>query len=166
MKTITMYQSDYDDPTYYCLAEYQEAIITGVMGGCVSIIALSEPHGGIYRKVCGQHGAGGVKAIDLDGLMEKGHIADSRNTKFIVVFSSHSNTPASVLSDIEEMLEAYTEIQNSQFEFYFSSNAIVDRYGRVTDMTSRLILARSLVFIAKFHGMVKIYRDKEDKKTY
>lgn len=148
--TRTMTQSTKNELLLVKLGCSEYSLKTGDMGGCVSVVGMCNPQAGIYQNVCGQHGSGGIRAINFERLMKEGNIHDSFTTKFIVVFSIQSNDVYTVLRDLRDMLNGECSyIRNSEFEFYNAANAEVNRKGEVIhNFFGRLRMMYR--FIAKF----------------
>lgn len=148
----------YQPPSFYLATPQEEGLITGQMGDCISVIALSHPTAaGRYTNVWGQHGAGGLDAIDFAGLVAKGNIPNAMTTRFKVIGTAGQNPMikywlSKKIMDMDEENPALFGL--AQFEWYCSSNAIVYRDGRVVDKASGNTLNRTFVFIGKFASML------------
>lgn len=92
MAWTEMYQSSYDKPEIFLPDSHSEGIDTGLMGGCVSIIALAERNGdGHYKRMVGQHGAGGISNVNFITLCGEGRIYDDWTTQFLVIWTRGDN---------------------------------------------------------------------------
>lgn len=155
-----MRQSSYEDPRVYFPAAAEEGLATGPMGGCVSVIALCGPKADGYGTICGIHGAGGIGAVNFQSLISKGNVNDAPDTRFLLVWSRHTNTfNWEIGYALQGMIDdkKLKGLSNSQFEVYLSSNAYVSRQGQLFDYDSGrqgIQLAPACRFILKFVGLL------------
>ena len=85
-----MNQSSADKPCYYTTGS-DGNIWTGPMGGCTCAIVLGRKREGRYSVICGQHGAGGIKAINFAGLMDELQAPNVRETLIYLMWSVGNN---------------------------------------------------------------------------
>jgi hypothetical protein len=74
-----------DEAVIVELAADEAAIVTGTMGGCVSVVVLWHPVDGVFQNVRGHHASGGAAGLDWDKLMRGVPAGD--DTLIVVAYS-------------------------------------------------------------------------------
>jgi hypothetical protein len=95
-KIVRLRQSPRDNSSIFDLNDDEDAMVTGPMGGCVSVILLWGAAGGRFAHVRGHHGSGGVDAIDWASL--KAGVPAGANAADVLVVAAYSpdETPYSL----------------------------------------------------------------------
>lgn len=82
-KIVQLRQSPREKSYIFDLQDDEVAMVTGAMGGCVSVIILWGISGGRFSHVRGHHGSGGIDAVDWDSL--KAGVPKNDPTVLVVV---------------------------------------------------------------------------------
>lgn len=124
-KIAKLVQSPIDQAVIVDLEANEKAILTGVMGGCCSIVVLwgKNIDGSGYQNVRGHHAGGGPGNLNWD-LLLKG-VKSGASTKVVMSCAKNDYT-----NYTQKVKVALTE-NNMQCRkaFYLFSNAYIDRNG-------------------------------------
>lgn len=139
-KVVQMRMSPFDDPAIFEVNQDEEGLITGVMGGCCSVVLLSGTYttGRGFNKISGQHGAGGPGALNWPELL-KGFDTSINNK---IVMSCAASDYENYIEKIKAAMTANGVRCRRDFHKY--SDAIVWRDGSVQEYTFALSRSRNL----------------------
>jgi hypothetical protein len=119
-KVVQLVQSTKDKPVVVDLAADEVAMITGDMGGCVSVVVLWNPVDGVFQNVRGHHAAGGPGAVNWDELMAG--VPEGQDTLLVIA-------PADKMTETEmATLKADLKAQvKTRRKFVNHMNCFIDR---------------------------------------
>jgi hypothetical protein len=109
-----------DDAEIVNLAAEEVAVITGDMGGCVSVVVLWNPVNGVFQNVRGHHASGGAANLDWDAVMEG--VPAGQNTLVVMAYSRTTDE-----SDVKRVREAVDKQVKTRRSFVMHTNCMVDR---------------------------------------
>jgi len=110
------------------LPAWDNQVVTGEMGDCVSVIVLWNLAGTQYTNVRGWHGMGGIEAINFQNLL---HGVPNHITTQIIVIASSMGTLGYLLMNVQTRIFALRPAANIRIVKNLS-NARVNRQGFVT----------------------------------
>ncbi|MEZ5825055.1 MAG: hypothetical protein R3C97_10040 [Geminicoccaceae bacterium] len=122
-KIAELVQSPKDKAVIVELAADEVAMVTGMMGGCVSVIVLTNPQNDKFQTVRGHHGSGGVRNVNWDELLNGAKLGAND----LVVFGYSPDEHEEEVKRIQAAAKAVGQAKGTRHVFAAYSNVYVDR---------------------------------------